>query len=593
MNVDRATRWPRRQTPARAILIAAAIGAFLMASSVARAALPGSLDLSFGSGGIVTVDIGNTESTRGTDLVRQPDGRLVIAEQGLGLQDFAVARLNLDGSLDPTFGDAGEVIIPGDGMEEAYDVALEPSGKILVAGSSFWPVSGGVLARLNGDGSIDMSFGGDGRVSIDGSVSGVSVQPDGRILFAGGPDDGEFQITRLKGDGSVDDSFGVNGTASVGFAGSYSYAATLLVQPDGKILAGGYTTPDAEAGSDFALARLTANGLVDSSFGSGSLVSLDFGDNDAVLDLGLYPDGRILAGGYSSVALALARINGDGTPDASFGTVGRAMPFGDTRLDPSAIALLDNGRILFAGGTDIRVGRVLDNGAPDDSFTLSGLTDVPPVGGYRWLVATSILETGAGEIIFSATASKDGASEAAVLRLTGGAVITPETTIVQRPPESAVTSEAYFKYQATETESLLGFECKLDNQPFVGCSRDGVGYTGLADGGHTFQVRAVDLFGRASQVPAQHGWNVRKTVPFESPPVLNRACVVAKRGLKYARKAAAVLHAELKDVNRKIRRTENHSRRIKLRRTARRLTSRLAAKRRLASAHRRAAIKAC
>lgn len=190
-------------------------------------AAPGDLDPTFGLGGIAVVDFGGHD--HGQDLALQPDGKVVVGGYASvpGVSSFGLARLNPDGSLDTSFGNGGQVFTTLFGRSASLeDLALQPDGKIVVGGyvdlgtpteynSDFW------LARFNRNGTLDTSFGTGGFVTTDlfsgsaESLSAITVQPDGRILAAGGVrrtgEDTHFVVVRYLPDGRLDPAFGVGG----------------------------------------------------------------------------------------------------------------------------------------------------------------------------------------------------------------------------------------------------------------------------------------------------------------------------------------------------------------------------------------------
>jgi len=300
--------------------------------ALARYNADGSLDASFGVGGKVTTDF-----DRGWDqahaLLLQPDGKIVVAGEaaiGGAATDFALARYNADGSLDTSFGAAGKVTTRfAGGFDRANTIVLQADGKIVAAGSATSRATGPdfALVRYNADGSLDATFGIDGRVVTDFSAGGgifansdgassAALQSDGKIVVAGAsthePTFIDFVLARYNPDGSLDASFADGGKAELSFFGNSSIDSISGVanQPDGKIVVAGITTT---ATRDFALARYNADGRLDLTFGVNGKVATDLGnaDNNAFA-MALQPDGRIVIAGQaqpnsSSSNFALAR----------------------------------------------------------------------------------------------------------------------------------------------------------------------------------------------------------------------------------------------------------------------------------------------
>ncbi|WP_435015587.1 hypothetical protein TA3x_003131 [Tundrisphaera sp. TA3] len=370
---------------------------------LARYDADGSPDSGFGTGGQVDVAIPfSTVSSRSTFarnqigrvVAIQPDGKILAAGRlQLGSpfspdagSTFAVIRINVDGSLDTTFGSNGLAVYPpgarespSAGVIEASAMALQPDGRIILVGGSGQSYA---AVRLNPEGSLDTGFGVNGTATADpglySSPTRVAIQADGGIILAGPADtrpsitDPSFAVIRLAADGRVDTTFG--GPAAPGgvviLPGDQgdprsvlsADVAGLAVQPDGKIVLS--TEEIASIGGlpyAQALHRLNADGTPDASFGQAGLLSTTFAG-----PLGIQADGRIFVGGgvitLASVeggvtrrAFAAARFNADGSPDASFGD---ASSPGLARYDlgaavrsaeVAALAVQSDGNILLAG----------------------------------------------------------------------------------------------------------------------------------------------------------------------------------------------------------------------------------------------------
>lgn len=293
----------------------------------------GSLDTSFGIDGKVTTDFGTSRDIARAMAI-QVDSRIVVGgvTSDGNNKDFALARYNPDGSLDTSFGVGGKVITDlGTINEDLFDLAVQPDGKIVVFGphtsSSF--IDDFVLVRYNSDGSLDTSFGTEGKVSaLFGSNNGsnndgpraLAIQSDGKIVLAGIIFNGanhDFALARYNTDGTLDTTFGTGGMVVTDFGNNDSDGATALaIQPDGKIvLAGSARTSNNE---NFALARYNTDGTLDNTFGTDGRVTTDFGsDTDFALAVAMQADGKPVAAGHSPVGfLALARYTADDAPPA-------------------------------------------------------------------------------------------------------------------------------------------------------------------------------------------------------------------------------------------------------------------------------------
>ena len=247
----------------------------------------GTLDTSFGGGtGIVTTDLTGFDDIAWA-VVIQPDGKIVAAGQAnvdpnASTWGFAIVRYNSDGSLDTSFdGDGIRIVVVGV-RSPAYAMALQPDGKIVIAGDSTSvngaPISSTVV-RLNSNGSPDTTFDGDGISGAQIGASGdnirtVAIQPDGKILIAGYASVGtlDMAVARFNVNGSLDTSFDGDGKVTTPIGISAEYIQSLAIQRDGKIVGAGASLTGVTYHS--ALVRYNTNGSLDTSFdGDGSIVS--------------------------------------------------------------------------------------------------------------------------------------------------------------------------------------------------------------------------------------------------------------------------------------------------------------------------------
>jgi uncharacterized delta-60 repeat protein len=331
--------------------------------ALARYNPDGSLDPSFGAGGMVTTDIGAGGFDAAYSVALQADGKIVAAgttaPRGYCCQ-FGLARYNPDGSLDASFDGDGKVTTNFGGNSPAFAVAVQPDGKIVAVGSTYNPyplIDDFALARYNGDGSLDPTFGTGGMVTTDfGGIDrgeGVAIQTDGKIVAAGsGGLSDDFALARYNGDGSLDPTFGTGGKVTTDF-GSSDRAYDVAIQKDGKIVAVGFSAPNVV---DFAVARYNPDGTLDASFGTDGKVTTDFsgGSDDRAAAVAIQPDGRIVAAGFSSfnfrTEFALTRYNPDGVLDAGFGTGGKVLTdFGEGGARAEAVAIQADRKIVAAG----------------------------------------------------------------------------------------------------------------------------------------------------------------------------------------------------------------------------------------------------
>jgi uncharacterized delta-60 repeat protein len=405
--------------------------------ALARYNSDGSLDASFGMGGMVTTDFLDIFD-QANALALQPDGKIVaagISGNQMDRADFALARYSSDGSLDESFGNGGRVVTDfAGGLESVLGIALRPDGRIVAAGASFLGTTGDfALARYNTDGSLDPSFGAGGKVSTDffgfsDGANAVRLLPDGRIIAAGSAFSSsklnDFALARYDTEGSLDLSFGSGGKVVTDFFGFTDRATALAVQPDGRIVAAGAANNLNGAGFDFALSRYNSDGSLDSSFADGGRATTDFlGIVDSAVDIVLQPDGRIVAVGLASndrlgllVDFAISRYDGDGRLDPGFGIGGKVItPFSAESDVANAVAIQADGQLVVAGtafsggipgeqtNSDFALARYAAVTEPD--FTLAIKTErVSVARGQKVKVKINVIRTEgfAGEVTVTA-----------------------------------------------------------------------------------------------------------------------------------------------------------------------------------------------
>ncbi|HEX8180934.1 MAG TPA: delta-60 repeat domain-containing protein, partial [Pyrinomonadaceae bacterium] len=361
----------------------------------------GSLDATFGNGGRVHTDFPVGQGGFASALVIQPDGKIVLA--GLAndpsssfASAFALARYNSNGSLDTTFGTGGLVLTPFPGNSAAAnDIKLQPDGKFVVVGtatdnSTFNSVF--AVARYNSDGALDTSFDTDGRATVDFTeltfeqAFAVALQTDGKMVVVG-QGSSAFAVARLNANGALDTSFDTDGKTMTAFGGTFEEASDVVIQSDGKIVAVGQTARSVAADDNFALARYNTDGSLDTSFDTDGKVITDLGLVDAAEAVVLQPDGKIIAAGRAGTIsggsfFALARYNTNGSLDTSFDTDGFVLTDsggGRFNLGALGVALQGDGKIVAAGDDnassqrDFGVMRYNANGALDTSFDGDGI----------------------------------------------------------------------------------------------------------------------------------------------------------------------------------------------------------------------------
>ncbi len=274
--------------------------------AIARYNADGSLDTSFDGDGKLTTDFG--EDNRGYSITLQPDGKILVAGSSgwFGGGDFALARYNADGSLDTSFDGDGKLTTD---LRSGNSITLQPDGKILVAGDAYNGNDNNfALARYNADGGLDPSFDGDGKLTTDffGSSdygNSITLQTDGKILVAGSAynsigGSSDFALARYNANGSLDTSFDGDGKLTTDFGSYDDYGQSITLQPDGKILVAGSTFRNS---GNFAMARYNANGSLDTSFDGDGKLTTDFRSDDRGYSITLQPNGKILVAGSSGI----------------------------------------------------------------------------------------------------------------------------------------------------------------------------------------------------------------------------------------------------------------------------------------------------
>ena len=301
------------------------------AFAVARYNTDGTPDTDFGGQGC---DVPGTSSTdfgqigaQAFAVALQPDGaggfKIVVGGTVASNNgDAGIARFNpSDGSLDTSFGpNADGTEVEGTpAAEDGRALAIQPDRSIVGAGSSDGDFA---VIRLGPDGGLDLAFaGGEALIDFEGhddAANGVALQSDGSIVLAGyatrdnGGLDHDFALARLDSTGALDTGFGTAGKVLTRFGEFNDEALGLAVYPDDRIVAAGFTNPNAnDNGDDFALARYSADGAPDNTFGEGGQVTTDFGGRiDAINGVALQTDGKVVVAGLTAPLLRVGGCSG-------------------------------------------------------------------------------------------------------------------------------------------------------------------------------------------------------------------------------------------------------------------------------------------
>lgn len=401
-----------------------------LATNTSASAQDGGLDPTFGTGGVVITDLGDT-SDLGLDVVLQPDGKIVTT--GLGQPDEnnpyqrtpVIMRYNANGSLDATFGTGGIVhtdiagsprvalqtdgkLVVGGTLSGAFaleryasngtvdntfgvngiatasevengsilfgDLAIQQDGKIVVVGT--WETGGhtypALVARFNENGTLDEDFGikafadGDFPDGMQHYLNGVAIPLDGKIVMSGDmmsyEGNGSIILGRLttEADPWLDPTFGGNGQGTVVTPLTYfSHGqGAITIQADGKIVIAGATTDlNNNDSQNLVVARYTSDGLLDTTFGGSGIVIADFGLHESGNALAIQSDGKIVVAGQSwggaPSGFLLVRYNSNGTLDTTFGDAGKVIEnFGSNTALAMGVAIQPDGKILVSGARD-------------------------------------------------------------------------------------------------------------------------------------------------------------------------------------------------------------------------------------------------
>lgn len=340
--------------------------------AVAKFDLNGNLDTSFGDNGLVVLDIGSGNG-RATTLLQDADGKLVAAGwTRFGNKDqYVVARMELDGSLDATFGDAGIATGSFSGSsfaeDEIADAKFLSDGKIIVVGRSYNGLSDdGFVGCLNADGTLNTDFGDNGEVIIDfdggppSEDANAVVITDNDDIIIGGTVSLEFNeersmyLMKMDANGVTDANFGNNGSIIYTInANTKAGLNALALDNQGRILTGGGAFDTDELDNNFFVTRYSAAGVLDNTFGDNGAVILQRSSNESIFDLHVRSNGDILAagstGGFGS-SFAIVRLGGGtGTQDMTFGNNGWATTQIESTFSGIKSIVVDNEGIYAAG----------------------------------------------------------------------------------------------------------------------------------------------------------------------------------------------------------------------------------------------------
>ncbi len=354
---------------AAALLLLAAVAIFALADSPAAYA-----QVTYAS----TFNGGSGANDFVFHIYPQTDGRILIGGRFTtynGVTRSGIARLNADGSLDPSFN-------PGTGtVGSVYFVVEQANGQILIAGdfTSYNGVAQSGIARLNADGTLDPTYavgtGADGKAvfAFGGQVDGKLILGGRFTTFNGTPRVG---VVRLDPDGAVDNTFnpgtGVTGNSGNGTNGVYD----VVVQPDGRVLLGGYFNAYNGTQSP-GLVRVNTDGSLDTSFAVGNGVAR----GNFAQTVALQPDGKVIVGGNfirfgNAAAPGIVRLNADGSIDTTFnagaGAAGRSDVIYAAVVQGDGKVVVGGDFATFNGVTTDGIVRLNADGSVDNTFNTNG-----------------------------------------------------------------------------------------------------------------------------------------------------------------------------------------------------------------------------
>ncbi len=374
---------------------------FMIGYTYAAWSQNGSLDLSFGSNGTVLSPINNGDSYH--DVVVQSDNKIVAV--GMSFDALYVSRANVfrfmpDGSPDTDFGVDGVFTYELNFEANIYSCVINSSGKIILAGSTTDYVNYNFLIiQLNTDGTLDTSFGVDGVVLYnacpqqdgyyENQGAAVILDANENILISGNAFDENYArrpvVVRFSPSGDIDSTFGENGVATIPIIeGACSYEC-LALQPDGKIIAGGYF------GNTLwwyvlLLTRFNEDGTLDTSFGDNGVVKHSHGDvDDEAFEVAIAENGNIVVAGFTATATynfstLVMQFTPSGEVDSTFGSDGAIVSDLANYDVADAVSILADGKIVVAGTSGegppnsyhMAIWKYNADGTPDNSFDSDG-----------------------------------------------------------------------------------------------------------------------------------------------------------------------------------------------------------------------------
>lgn len=370
------------QTDGKTVVVGRYSKQFLEGGSdfcIVRYNVDGTLDSTFGGpqqAGVALFHLGKANEDSIANVVKiQPDGKILVAGEAYtdrsfapDTQDFAIIRLNTNGTLDKTFsGDGKQVIEQDGGFASATGMALMSDGRILLGGYTINDDFDFALCRLKPDGLLDGTFSGDGKLVVgfggDEIAANVAIDSAGNIVLIGSFDDDGVALLRLKSNGDADPAFGTKGRVlfkTPGLRGPGIATGDFLLTSDQKIIV--YESP--RSGGNARLLRFTAAGGLDTAFGGKGTGFAEISGMKFASAMIRAQDGGILVGGETDRKFVLSAFDSNGVPRTTFGNAGRVeTDFGDQSGGIVALARGPGRRIFALGGFRMHAARYLETGA--------------------------------------------------------------------------------------------------------------------------------------------------------------------------------------------------------------------------------------
>ena len=426
----------------------------------------GALDTSFGVAGLASAAF--IASSQANSVALQADGKVVIAGKlrtSLHGSDCALVRYLPSGAPDPSFGTNGLVSLDiGGGDDVANAVLVQPDGKIVIAGQAI--TNNGqfvLLARYAANGTLDPGFGSAGSVitsvlPVYNGGTGVARQADGKLVVAAYCGrSAEFTVLRYTTAGALDTGFGTAGVVRIPINSVADAAMAVVIQADQKIVAAGYTL--VSGGQDIAVVRLLPSGILDASFDGDGKLTTSIGGEDRAFAVVQQADGKLVVAGFTtqggSERFALIRFLPNGALDLAFGVNGHATTaFGVGDAVAYSILQQPDGKLVAAGSgvstnSYFALARYLPTGALDPSFGTGGLvaTLFPANSAHT---GRGLARQTDGKLVLAGTIMTNGIEHASAVRYTTSAATGLEAEHV------ALTPAVVFPNPATaDTEALM------------------------------------------------------------------------------------------------------------------------------------------